>query len=462
MKNKFLLLIILAIMCINIYATEIATFNQNAEKFKTFNGLKLDDFKVGRVNDKSKEVYFTNDKFGIGITNGGEFSLNINDKRLTLAGLSGIIAYDAENPTKLYRFNTKKITKENFTTECKELGLSMTTKVVRTEKAIEFENELIGDSDRKIVLAFCLPMDGTTTLLKDNIIWVEDFSNAYNTDTEETDTFAYEAPNDKSISRYPLGCMLNGFISIAMATSPLSRDSKFVYYKSLKSFANQYELTIKKDTPVNLDFLVFRTLYEWGFRGAYEKYTELHPGSFPNKSKIKATEIKELDGTDYYFKSLLTFDGFKIKGPLELKDIYFLKCAAKNKPVYYEIPNENFDKEYAKAVFFGFIPVTDNISKPIVNNLKETFNIIQQSAWQVIPQSESKNYTVITERYKDKDSTYVVAYNITDIRRVTFVILYEYNGENKITNIVDKSEYNIKNKSIDIIINPYNLAMFKY
>ena len=461
MKIKILFVLCLVIIVSCAFAKEVGVFGSEG---KDFNGLKLADVTPHRVSDRSAEVYFTKDGIGLGITKGGEFTLNANNKRLNFIGLSGIMVYDKDKPEKLYSFDILTINKAGFKAQCEELGVSLEINIFPKDNHIDLKGTIKTNQDKHLIIGFCMPVDGSTSLIKDKIIWIDDFYNAVEcTDKEE---YSNLAPNDNTVSRYPLGTMMTSNISFALAAPPQSIDSKFVFYRELKTFVNQYDISMKKDIPQNIEFIFYKYDYSWGFRGAFDKYSKIYKEYFPDKSQItKRENIKELDNFNYSFKELLSYDGYRIKEPIEYEDLYFLKCVSFNKPVYYEIPKDSFASEYVKAVFFGFIPIADNVSmseQKIINEYKNIFGIIQKSDWNVISQSESNNRNVISELYSFGDTKYAVVFNNTDLKRISFFIMYEYNGENTIKNIIDNSTYNIKNKTVDMVLNPYSLAMFEY
>ncbi len=468
MKIKIILALLILALSLSCFGKEIAVIDNNDPQGKLFDGQLLKDYKPHRVSDRSSEVYFTKDGFGVGITKGGEFTLNSNNKRLNYIGLSGIVLYDKDNPDKLYSLDITKIDKAGFTGNCEELGVTCDIKVAAKDIYIGFTGTVSSDNDKKIALGFCFPVDGTTSLVKDKQIWIYDFFDAVEcTDSKEYTT---PAPNDPSVSRYPFATIMTGNISFAMATSPLSRDSKFSYFKDIKSFVNKYDLTLKPNTPAEIDFVVYKYSYLWGFRSAYERYVTIFSDCFPEKINLKdpqseSYDIKELDDLNYYYKSLLNYDAYKVKGPLEVNDIFFIKCVAKNKPVYYEIPKQDFKSEYPKAVFFGFIPIVDNPSpadRKMMEDIKPVYDVIQSSSWNVVPVSETNNRNVMCEMYYQGNDYFVAAFNNTNLKRVSFLELLQYVGPTTIKNIADGSDYNIKNRTIDIVLNPYGLAMFGY
>ena len=464
MKIKIILALLILALSLSCFGKEIAVMDSLDTSGKLFDGYYLKDYKPHRVTDRSSEVYFTKDGFGVGMTKGGEFTLNSNNKRLNFMGLSGIVLYDRDNPNMLYSLDLERIDKAGFYGTCEPLGVTCDIKVVSKDIYVGLSGTVTSKEDKKIALAFCFPVDGTTSLVKDKQIWIYDFFDAVK--CEESKEYTTPAPNDPSVSQYPFATIMTGNISFAMATAPDSRDSKFSYYKDLKSFVNKYDLTLKKDTPLELDFIVYKYSYLWGFRSAYERYATIYPSSFPQKESLKVDpEIKELDDVHYYFKSLLNYDGYRVKGPLDLNDIYFIKCVAKNKPVYYEVPKENFATEYPKAVFFGFKPLVDNPSpadKKVMAEILPVYELIQDSAWNVVPAAETNNRNVMCEMYYKGDDYYVVTFNNNNLKRVSFLMLMDYSGPTTIKNLADNSNYNIKNKTIDIVMNPYGLAVFRY
>ena len=429
-----------------------------------FDSLILQNFTSHRVTDKSSEVYFTKDGFGVGITKKGEFTLNANNKRLNFRGLSGIMLYDRDNPEKLYSLELKNIDKAGFSGECRELGVTADVKVRAKDFSIGFSAEIKSEEKKNITLAFCFPADGSTALDMDKQIWIYDFGKAV--ECEKGKEYITPMPGNSSLSRYPFGAMMNRFVSFAIATSPLAKDSRFMFFRDLRTFANVYDLSLDKDTVAETDFEMFKYSYLWGMRGVYDRYVALFSSYFPNKEDIKGFNLKDVDNFDISFKSLLSYDGYRVKGPLSEEDIYFIKCVAKNKPVYYVTDEENFASEYPKAVLYGFIPEYGEPLSPensrIVAKLKPVYDIVQSSVWDICPQSESNNRNVISEKYYRDGKSFVVSFNNSAERRVAFLELLEYNGVSSVKNLADNSDYNIKNKTVDIVFEPYGMSVFGY
>ena len=100
--------------------------------------------------------------------------------------------------------------------------------------------------------------------------------------------------------------------------------------------------------------------------------------------------------------------------------------------------------------------------KNVINELKPIADIVMKSRWEVCPQCDSKNTNIISERFTDGKTTYVISYNTSDMKRVTFLILYEYEGPNTIKNLAENSDYNIKNKTIDIMYYAKGMSAFSY
>lgn len=462
MKSKLILTFLILIISSVIFAGELAPIKTEGEKLKKFDNLLI-EYTPHRVSDQSKEVYFTKDGFGVGITPKGQFTLNSNKKRLNFIGTSGILAYDKDNPTTLYSLDMKKITKEGFIATCDKLDLTLNMRVISSQIHLGFQGEVTCSSKKNIVLGFAFPIDASTALVTDRQAWVEDFFNAI----EGEAGGVYSCPDnlDNSISRYPIGTVLNGELCFSMATGPTQRDSKFVMYKDLRSFVNEYELSFDNNSK-EIDFVIYKNQMGWGMRGAYDKYTYIFRDFFPTKDVLKTpTNVVDIYNNNHAFKDLLKYDGYRIKYVLSIEDIYFFKCVAKNKPVYYEIDHENFFKEYPRAVFFGFIPVIDTPTlseNKLIKELKDSYDIIQKANWNPIPMAETKNRNVMTELYLIDKDHYSACFNYTDTRRVSGFVLYSYKGLNKIQNIVDKNNYNIQNQIVDIILDPYQMAMFKY
>lgn len=462
MKFKLILTILLISLSSLIFAGELAKIKTSGEKLKKFDNF-LVDYTPHRVSDKSKEVYFTKDGFGVGITPKGQFTLNSNKERLNFIGMSGIVAYDKDDPKVLYSLDMKNITKEGFVATCNELDLTLSMKVISSDIHLRFTGEVTCSSKKNILLGFAMPIDASTALQKDNQIWVQDFFNAV--EGEPGGVYSYADNLDNTISKYPIGTILNGVICFSMATGPKDRDSKFVMYKDLKSLVNEYDLSFDNNSK-NIDFAIYKNQIGWGMRGAYAKYTYIFNEFFPQKEQLKnPLNIAEIYNNNHSFKELIKYDGYRIKYVLSIEDIYFIKCIAKNKPVYYEIDHENFFKEYPRCVFFGFIPVIDTPytnESQLINELKEPYDIIQKSVWNPIPMAETKNRKILTELYLCESDHYSTCFNYTDERRIAGYVLYNYNGPTKIENLVDKNNYNIHNKIVDIVLDPYQMAMFKY
>lgn len=461
MKKLFVILLLLC--SVWAFGSEIGVFDQNAEKYMDFNGKKLVDFKPHRVSDKSKQVFFTKDQFGIGLTEKGEFTLNSQNKRLNYIGLSGIAVYDLDKGDRLYRADTKSITKEGFKAECKELGLSLDFKILSQDINIKLQGTVTAGENKNILLAFCFPMDGTTALEKDSQVWIYDFLRAEM--CEAGGVYSEASSLDSSVSKYPFGGMMTRNIALGMSVSPKRKAGKYVFYKDLKTFANQYELNMEKDTPENIEFDIFKYSYLWGFRGIYDRYVALNKTSFPDKRETVTGEVAKLENFNTYFENLLDYGGYRIKGPISDEDICFIKCVALHKPVYYEPDRENFAKDYAKAVYYGFIPIVDNPTEAetkIINKLKPVYDILTKASWNICPDGETNNSNVICEKYYIGNDLYLATFNNTDVRRVAFLQIYDYKGENRITNLADNSVYPIKSGMIDIIYNPYEISLFRY
>lgn len=462
--KKILFAILAVFVSVCVFSGEIGTFDGNGEKYMSFCDGKLTGFKPHRVSDRSKEVYFTNDKFGVGITNKGEFTLNSDDKRLNYIGMSGIILFDRKDPKVLYRADMKKITKEGFEAKCEALGVTLDFDIVQQDISIRFKGAVTGAEDRDIVICFAFPVDGTTALEQDRQVWIYDFFKAVF--CEAGNVYSNPHPVDSRISRYPFGAVMTRYISLAMARSPRAKAGKFVFYKDLKTFVNQYDLSLKKDTPEEIEFDIFKYSYLWGFRGVYDRYITLYSKFFEKPSEVSENEITEVgELSNQFFENLLEMKAYKVKGPVSDEDICFLKCAAFQKDVYYETDKETFECDYPKAVFYGFIPVAENPGPKetkIISSLKNVYDTVRMCSWNICPDAESNNENVISEKYVKDDDMYVLSFNKSDIRRVAFLEIFDYFGGSQIENLADNSSYPIKNRIVDIVYNPYGLSLFHY
>jgi len=522
--NKKLLIIFLCACTIvgfvsGVHARILGDIVTDAKNSIVFDNKKIKDIDIKKISDKSSEVYLTKDGFGIGFTSAGEVTLNYKDIRIYNKGLSGFVAYDKDNPKKLYIFEPTKISKTSLLASCKELGANIKFDINSNKDCIEFNGKLDCDKDENLVFAFAIPMDGTTSLNKDVAIWIKDLRRAYEC---KDATLEYTNAYDDETSKYPIAAMLTSSYSIAIANTPSSTTiGRFFYSPSAKSLVSSYDVNLKANKGCDISFVVYKFAYEWGFRGAYKKYTDIFPEAFTSKINIRgngaynlsAEDAKDLkveflfggdnnkficfnneneffNNSEYKTKVLknisgtsfipsMTFDGYyynptfyngdKFELPND-EELCYIKTLAGNKPIFLEIGNLNekdLQAVLSMATFYGMnISFSKDFNfvnnRTLIRKYVSHIDTITKATWQPISMCESNNSNVYTEKYTDSSTNYVLAFNASGIRRAASVIIYDLKNEENITNIVDNSKYPVKNNSLNVVLNPYQVAIFKY
>ena len=197
-------------------------------------------------------------------------------------GPSGFLARDVATNSDVYGF-------ENG--QCGELGLKLETEFRANANHIVVAGRVSDTTgkDRAVTLVFALPVDALGWHWGDDIHRqrviqsAEDYLSQVTVDCGATG----------SMSLYPLGAIWNervGFaLGLDMAQPAVYR---LGYHAGTKQFYVAYDFGLVKDTerfPGGADFrfVIYRFEPRWGFRAAFQKYTEIFPDYFAVRSKTQ-------------------------------------------------------------------------------------------------------------------------------------------------------------------------------
>ena len=293
--------------------------------------------------------------------------------------------------------------------------------------------------------------------------------------------------NMKELATYILGNKSEGFLNI----SPNSIDMQKYLFKSTSDILSEYE---------NYDGVIINNFSRDIIKINDEKYVSsydisnnegVYSGIIETDilRQIKAHKMLFLENVNnLYTFSIPYFDGiiFDINvssnGLIDFPDedyLLYLRAIAFKRPVFARLVTDGniTISDYTVKAFlgkccaYGFIPnfsnefLTDpsyakdrNIIAKYYKALKEVIS----RQWNSIPYAEVNNSSLSVERFGTGNEVFLLIHNKTDKRQVGTLTIYDINHDVKsIMNILDNSNYIVRNMDVNLTLNPYETIIFK-
>lgn len=275
-----------------------------------------------QVNQVPQQTTYTSlqtqDGLSLSLGQNAITSLQIDGTELADANApSGFLARDMASGSDIYYFNRiPNSTPGNYHGVCQDLGLDVNADFTANANSIKVSGRLMDTKhiDRAVTLTFALPMNASGWKWGDYIRSSRDISagqpgNIY-TNSSDPD---YETG---ALSLYPMSAVYNNVTNKALSIAVdynKPTHYRLDYNGGTKQLLITFEFGLVPETqnfPSSADFsfVIYRFGSDWGFRSAFEKYTELFPEYYTVRSTDQGiwmpfASIRNITGwSDFGFK----------------------------------------------------------------------------------------------------------------------------------------------------------------
>lgn len=217
----------------------------------------------------------TDDGLHLGLAGSRVVSLQLEGRELAGRQAGGFLARDVAANSDVFAFEDG---------DCPELGLRLTATVRSNAGYLALEGRLTNTrgGDRAILLLFALPVDAT------GWSWGDDIRRART--LEGAGEFAVVSPvgtgTTGTMSIYPLAAVARETDGLALAVD-MGRPAqhRLFYHAGTRQLCLAFDFGLAPDTqrfPDSADFrfFLYRFAPAWGFRAAFQKFTEICPDHF--------------------------------------------------------------------------------------------------------------------------------------------------------------------------------------
>ena len=293
--------------------------------------------------------------------------------------------------------------------------------------------------------------------------------------------------NLKEMSTYIIGNKSEGLLNIASK----SIDIQKYFTKSTLDILSEYE---------NYDGVIINNFSRDIIKSNDEKYVSSYDISINEGvysgiietdilKQIKSQKTVFLENiNNLYTFSLPYFDGiiFDINvpssGTIDFPDetyFLYLRAIAFKRPVFARLvmdSNVTISDYTVKAFLdkccaYGFIPnfpnefLTNSSYAKERNTIARYYNALKEvisRQWNSIPYAEVNNLALSVERFGTGNEIFLLVHNKTAKRQVGTLTIYDINHDAKsIMNILDNSNYIVRNMDVNLTLNPYETIIFK-
>jgi hypothetical protein len=258
----------------------------------------------GQANQNGKSTKLaTQDGLEISLRDDVVTALKVSSRDVRSEGPSGFLVRDAAANSDVYGFHDE---------QCPELGLKLRTiwKAERNHLVAEGRISDLSGKDRAITLLFALPIDAAGWR------WGDDVRRSRTIEGrgEFANSVVIGCGATGTMSLYPLTPVFSDSAGVAIGLD-MAQPAQFRlgYQAGLKQLYIAYDFGLVPESvnfPRGADFrfVLFEFDPHWGFRGAFQKYTEIFPEHFKARSHDQGiwmpfTDVSTVEGwQDFGFK----------------------------------------------------------------------------------------------------------------------------------------------------------------
>jgi len=254
-------------------------------------------------DEEKRRSFATRDGLELLVQDNTVLSLKLGGEEQMTRSPSGFLARDIAANSDLYNFSSGA---------CPELGLKLQTDFQSFSNHIVVQG-WVSDTrrkDRAITLLFALPLDATGWR------WGDDIRRSRRIEgkAEFANIVSVRCGATGTMSLYPLAAIYSERQGLALGIDMAkAAQYRLVYHPGTKQFYLGYDFGLVPETQrfpgaAEFRFVLFRFDPQWGFRAAFQKYTEIFPQYFALRSPDQGlwmpfTDVSKVqDWQDFGFK----------------------------------------------------------------------------------------------------------------------------------------------------------------
>jgi hypothetical protein len=258
-----------------------------------------------RGRNTTVEKLLTGDKLGLTFRSGKVQSLRIGGTELVGGAPSGFLARDVAAASDIFGF-------DGLQGDCPDLKLSLRTEYQVTTNCIRFRGHVSDTSrrDRAVTLYFSIPVDALGWQWGDDIRR----ERAIDGTAALRNNVAVGCGATGTMSLYPLAAIHNQKQGLALGLDMAQAGQwRLCYNAGTKQFLAAWDFALVPDasqfpSSAEFSFVLFRFNPQWGFRAAFQRFTEIFPEHFRVRTRDQGiwmpfTDVSTVQGwEDFGFK----------------------------------------------------------------------------------------------------------------------------------------------------------------